>query len=726
MPLGRGLRLLSAATITVSVLAGADPASAAAPRTWQAEPAAQPHHYNGTLVDLTCSGSTFCAAVGNLDHLSTNLGYSELRRDGRWQIVPLERPAGASATKANAVSCSSATWCVAVGSTVDNTFFTKPLIERWDGTAWTQLASAPLPPESSSGSSTLSDVSCLSRTLCIAVGTDDDGQQSFAERWDGASWQLTHVSPDPISDEPGDRNILTSVSCRSASNCVAVGRAATNDGLSQRTLVLRLTGSGWAEQSKAELTYPGNTAVIGLSQVACPAATDCTAVGYSFVGKSRRFIEVTLHAGTWRVTSPSMPPGAVTTSHLSCSAATTCYATLDNPAKANHPAQLLIRRDSAWSTRAVHDPSGHAVIAHLTGLVCRPAQCTIAGYLGGVDAHTRSYTYADGVARKILPTPTPRTTGSLDLSGVSCTSALTCTAAGSSVQLESAIVERRTQSGWQESAAPRRKIPLPSVSCASTSLCMLVGPIWFGGTLSYERWNGTTWSAGVLSRQLTAVSCPTTTFCAGVGQNLDGVRPTSAIWSPARGWRAKTVPIHADATHKSNGLDSISCLSARFCLAAGESTSPTGTLVAKWNGTSWSLVDTASTNVWFGVSCATATYCLLVGTTAHRQRVVASVWNGTSVVPQPDPPTVGPANLSSINAVDCVSATDCTAVGSTRTTANQQEPVIDRWDGSTWIADTPAATGSGYLSAVSCRAGHCVAVGTSEVSDGVQGLIERA
>jgi hypothetical protein len=102
----------------------------------------------------------------------------------------------------------------------------------WDGTDWSIVSS----PNAGSNDS-LSSVSCLSASECVAVGSTitGSGSESLVMVWDGTDWSIV-ASPNAGTSNDG----LFSVSCVSASDCVAVGY--TRDGSVYQTLVLPLTG----------------------------------------------------------------------------------------------------------------------------------------------------------------------------------------------------------------------------------------------------------------------------------------------------------------------------------------------------------------------------------------------------------------------------------------------------------------------------------------------------
>jgi hypothetical protein len=86
-----------------------------------------------------------------------------------WKNAPFAGPGRpADERDINAVSCPSATSCVAVGSRATGGHGTVPLIEQWNGQAWSIQA----PPLPALGHAQLTGVSCTAPTVCTAVGAD--------------------------------------------------------------------------------------------------------------------------------------------------------------------------------------------------------------------------------------------------------------------------------------------------------------------------------------------------------------------------------------------------------------------------------------------------------------------------------------------------------------------------------------------------------------------------
>jgi hypothetical protein len=71
--------------------------------------------------------------------------------------------------------------------------------------------------------------------------------------------------------------------------------------------------------------------------------------------------------------------------------------------------------------------------------------------------------------------------------------------------------------------------------------------------------------------------------------------------------------------------------------------------------------------------------------------------------------------VTSLDAVSCVSVTDCEAAGDARTTAGTQAGVLEKWNGSRWSVQEkvlPAGDKWAGLSGISCTTGPvCEAAG---------------
>src|SRR5215471_7046908 len=132
--------------------------------TWTTRATPNPPQGGGFLNGVTCLSSSTCTAVGN-----SNAGNLAKRWNGtRWRIQPTANPAGAQFTFLNTVACASASTCIAAGAYIDSSGVFRTLAERWDGTSW---AIQPTPRLAGGAMSLLIGVACTSATGCLAVGS---------------------------------------------------------------------------------------------------------------------------------------------------------------------------------------------------------------------------------------------------------------------------------------------------------------------------------------------------------------------------------------------------------------------------------------------------------------------------------------------------------------------------------------------------------------------------
>ncbi len=192
--------LVSAASVLPSglVLAPADAASAST--TWGIQPSPNVTLPGGQIRSVSCPSATSCTAVGSYLTTSGITGTLSETWDGTsWQKQATPNPAGDTTPAVSpallGVSCPVAGFCEAVGSYSDGPTGIM-LAEAWDGTSWT-IQSVPSPAGSTSAG--LSGVSCTSATFCEAVGSFSTGagQVPLAETWNGTSWQVQSVPGPP-------------------------------------------------------------------------------------------------------------------------------------------------------------------------------------------------------------------------------------------------------------------------------------------------------------------------------------------------------------------------------------------------------------------------------------------------------------------------------------------------------------------------------------------------
>src|SRR5215470_9085058 len=362
---------------------------------------------------VSCASRTRCMAIG-----SALLGDSfALSWNGlRWRNVAVAPLAG----PLTAISCPVPARCMAVGHTGVAGQDTSAAAEMWDGSTWSVL---PMPAVPGAASAALSAVSCASASNCIAVGSDvsaapGNPRLPLAEAWDGTSWQVL-ATPSLGSASGG----LSAVSCASASNCIAVGQQSAGAGSASGPLAERWDGQHWTVLTAA---VPAGAATSGLAGVSCSSAAGCMAVG----GYQRaagggfgpdRVLTERWNGTVWRVhAAPDPFPDGNSLGSVSCPAADGCMA-VGNPGS-DSLAELWDGR--SWQARR----SGQ--IDALAGVSCRSAaRCMAAGFY--INRSDRGVTLAEawnGRRWRQRPTPTPVPFDGL--SDISCTGPAFCMAVG--------------------------------------------------------------------------------------------------------------------------------------------------------------------------------------------------------------------------------------------------------------------------------------------------------
>jgi hypothetical protein len=262
---------------------------------------------SSSLSAVSCSSSTLCLAVGvSATAPSVQKTLSE-KWNGTKMAVVTSPPTGSNTEiELNGISCTSASFCIAVGR-VFKSGGDQILTEKWNGSTWTELTSPAMGPDAFVD---INGVSCKSTTFCMAVGWfTDEPSEAFAMKWNGTSWAVETVPNDGDTED----NILESVSCPTTTFCIAVG-----NGPGQ--LIDRWNGTTWSIVS--------TTANFGLDGVRCRSTTFCMAVGAQSAGANTDTLAEKWNGATWSVlTTPNVSgsPGNVLLS-VSCTGTTFCMA----------------------------------------------------------------------------------------------------------------------------------------------------------------------------------------------------------------------------------------------------------------------------------------------------------------------------------------------------------------------------------------------------------------
>jgi len=453
---------------------------------------------------------------------------------------------------------------------------------------------------------------------------------------------------------------------------------------------------------------------------------------------------VTLTSG-WTTAASASPVGPDTPgsnpndtwSSVSCVSAAFCAGAGYYTGNTSNLALLGVEIDGTWNTLEAPVPANADAppSARLNAVSCAAVGvCTAVGYyvVSGTQHGLIETLFGGRWTSQDAPVPPDAATGSnfgSFLQSVDCPTPQACAAVGdyratSPSGGQFGLLETETNGAWSVQAAPQ-----PSAAATDQEV------------------------------NVSSVSCPISGACAATGSYQTGTFPPVSspfLLRASTGglWTAADAPLPAGSGTGSNSFGQLSDVScATVCEAVGQVELQTGRVVGLLeqltNGTWIPSVAPEPSNAGTqgaglnGVSCTFDGICTAVGSYNDQagggQPLVETV-NGTAVTaiegPQPDDTATGSGSAGTLNAVSCLSATTCAAVGSYRNETNSGLDVALTLDssGGTWSAPTiamPANAGTGssassVLSSVSCSfRGACEAVGNyADTAGNGFGLVE--
>jgi hypothetical protein len=701
---------------------------------------------NVALAQVSCSSAGNCTAVGYYEDGSGQFqGLLLTETSGTWTATEAQLPSGASAdpnVTLDGVACTSAGNCTAVGDYTDSSSHVQGVFLTQSSGSWTAAEATP-PASATNPEVVLSSVSCPSAGACTAVGGFDNSSGHFEALAFNETLSIwgtgTALSP-PAGAATNPNAFLASVSCSSAANCSAVGEY-YDSGQVQQGLLASETAGTWG--SGEEVTAPAGASsnrVEYMGSVSCTGTGNCSASGI-YLDSNQVFegLVITQSSGTWgsgeKVTLPA-GAGSVPNLYLysdSCPTATDCVAVGVVSNAEDTLGAVATESGGSWSVSEPTMPSG-AVPPYM---VLNSVSCPSAGNCSAVGTYLDSLGTQQGLLlddssgtwQAGVTAALPAGAGSnpmVQLTSVSCASAGNCTAVGwyqDTSQDTQGLLLTETSGTW----ATGVKAPLPagadsnplvslqSVSCTAAGTCAAVGTYSAGGNSEglLLSQSGGTWSVGVEATlpsgaaadpqvTLNAVSCAGTGDCTAVGSYAD----TSGSFLPlivAEGsgtWGTGMAPgLPTGAATRAGGqfagLTSVSCAQPGDCGAVGYYVDSSGYLQA--------VMVSEFTGTW-------------------RIGAEATLPNGAATDP-----------TAFLDSVSCTDAGDCAAVGLYTDTLGNQQAFEETEMAGSWNTATQAAVPAGaaspsqaILNSVSCASdGNCTAVGSYPVGTaGADGLIE--
>jgi hypothetical protein len=390
-----------------------------------------------------------------------------------WTTVPTPSFGAGTTATLRSVSCGTPTNCVAVGSDETGSA-TRPIAAVFNGGSWTAVA---VPFSSSDSFVDLSSVSCTSATFCTAVGgqsspatvtvtpttvstTVDDDSAPLIEQWNGQTWSAV-VTP---TTGPA---AWTAVSCTSTSFCAAVGATVddTSKTLVLTTVVAQWNGTAW---SASQRPSPATTLRLPMA-VSCTGPAFCMGAGWQLDDKNESvgMFDLQWNGSSWTtsvVTTPG-PKHDVLINGVSCAAPSFCVAAGEQASTAGASTRVSTVVEqwngSAWSVVTIPSPGTDAA---LTAVDCfGPTSCVAGGEVAVADPSTPAGTLQplvvdwNGTAwsQAVLPHWTPNGGGEsvVGVEGVSCFPGAQCVAVGKNGPGTFSMVAPAIRSGYNEVAS---------------------------------------------------------------------------------------------------------------------------------------------------------------------------------------------------------------------------------------------------------------------------------
>ncbi len=339
------------------------------------------------------------------------------------------------------------------------------------GANWTlrQLPPAQL-PEGEPFEAGLSGVSCPSQSLCVAVGGEDSLAFSEAPTGDAAAWHVVNPSSgkscpenNPSCGKPGSD--LRAVSCAAQNLCIAVSYEGFIYASTEPT-------GGAGAWSPTDINEIGGHGATHLSAVSCPSTSLCVTVSTgpslgNTAGKVLVSSEPT--SGNWQATQLAGSPDLRS---VSCASPSLCVAVATG-------GRIFVSTDPSGGASTWNEAGTPGGTANLEGVSCVAADLCASGNANG-DILTSTEPAGSGASWSKA-----NGGGSVQVTGVSCPTTSRCVAVDDNGDVLSSTDPSGGAGAWhlenlipyplhlEEGQPPQNS--LRSASCASASLCALVG-----------------------------------------------------------------------------------------------------------------------------------------------------------------------------------------------------------------------------------------------------------
>lgn len=227
-----------------------------------------------SLNDVACPTASFCLAIGDAGTSAQRYHDTAYtwKNSTTWRQITVPHPRGASSSELGGLACSDAAHCMAVGNYTNSAGRFLPFAVRWDSGRWRLLAT---PAVRNQHQTIFEGISCPTASKCVAVGNTVDNTagkfyHAFAEVWSGGKWHVSTLRQAP--------SVFIGASCPAADRCFASGYTFPSIRGYAHQLIETWNGSNWTTQSPAQTARLAGS----LPHVSCVSSVACEAAGYAF------------------------------------------------------------------------------------------------------------------------------------------------------------------------------------------------------------------------------------------------------------------------------------------------------------------------------------------------------------------------------------------------------------------------------------------------------------
>jgi photosystem II stability/assembly factor-like uncharacterized protein len=317
----------------------------------------------------------------------------------------------------------------------------------------------------------VTSVSCPTASSCWATGATEGGGGNplgaaiLVTHNGGATWAMDGI---PITI-----GYLSSISCRDAAHCVAVGETTTGLGMQGVALTTVDGGKVWTGP-------PPIAGTTDVTAVTCEPSGRCLAVASTPTGAAALVSEPD---GTWQTEGP-LPTGVSGATAVSCADDEHCWVTGETPLGAdNVGGSVAYTTDFGASWVAVALPPGTGM---LNGLTCstsaRSSGSPPYGTTGTTSAPAGTATTAPGTgvpppAASTSTLPAATTTTLPGVPGFDCTVVGTTSTVINSTRTGHALILTTTDGGssWAAPPVPSTAASFADISCPVSGSCVVAG-----------------------------------------------------------------------------------------------------------------------------------------------------------------------------------------------------------------------------------------------------------